>query len=44
MHEPVRYFRRVTIIYTGSRGYQADGKVYHLPQTQTYPLSASGGA
>lgn len=40
----VRYFGRVTIIYTGSRSYRAGGKVYHLPQTQTYPLSASGGA
>ena len=38
------YFTRLTIIYTGSRSYRADGKLYHLPATTTYPLSAYGGA
>ena len=43
-HPGVRYFTRLTIIYTGSRSYRAGGKTYHLPQTATYPLSAAGGA
>src|ERR1700722_7909880 len=43
-HQGVRYFSRLTIIYTGSRSYRAGGKTYHLPQTATYPLSALGGA
>jgi hypothetical protein len=43
-HRSVRYFTRLTIIYTGRRSYSAGGKTFHLPQTATYPLSASGGA
>ena len=43
-HPGARYFTRLTVIYTGSRSYRAGGKTYHLPQTATYPLSASGGA
>jgi hypothetical protein len=43
-HQGVRYFSRLTIIYTGSRSYRAGGKTYRLPQTATYPLSALGGA
>ncbi len=43
-HPGTRYFTRLTVIYTGSRSYRAGGKTYHLPQTATYPLSASGGA
>jgi hypothetical protein len=43
-HAGLRYFTRVTIIYTGRRSYRAGGKVHHLPQTATGPLSASGGA
>jgi hypothetical protein len=39
-----RHFTRLTIIYTGPRSYRAGGKTYHLHQTVTYPLSASGGA
>lgn len=38
------YFTRLTLIYTGSRSYRAGGKTYHLHQTVTYPLVASGGA
>ena len=38
------YFTRLTIIYTGSRSYRAGGKLYYLPATTTYPLSAYGGA
>lgn len=43
-HAGQSYFTRVTLIYTGNRSYRAGGKTYHLPQTVTYPLSASGGA
>ncbi|HET7018514.1 MAG TPA: hypothetical protein VFI65_31630 [Streptosporangiaceae bacterium] len=43
-HKGVRYFTRMTIVYTGSRSYRAGGKTFHLPQTVTYPLSALGGA
>jgi len=43
-HPGERYFTRLTIIYTGTRSYRAGGKTYHLSQTVTYPLSASGGA
>jgi len=39
-----RYFTRLTIIYAGPRSHRAGGKTYHLHQTVTYPLSASGGA
>ena len=37
-------FTRLTIIYTGSRTYHADGKLYQLPVTATDPLSADDGA
>ncbi len=37
------YYSEVTLIFTGSRSYKADGKTYHLPQTQTEPLSPNGG-
>ena len=43
-HVGERYFTRLTIIYTGDRSYRAGGKLYHLPATTTYPLSAYGGA
>ena len=43
-HAGERYFTRLTIIYTGSRAYDAGGTLYHLPETATYPLSAYGGA
>jgi hypothetical protein len=43
-HPGVRYFGRMTIIYTGNRTYRAGSKLVHLPQTQTYPLAPSGGA
>jgi len=43
-HAGERYFTRLTIIYTGSRAYDAGGNLYHLPETATYPLSAYGGA
>jgi hypothetical protein len=42
-HHGVRYFTRMTIIFTGNRSYRAGGKLYHLPQTATYPLSRYGG-
>jgi len=43
-HAGERYFTRLTIIFTGNRSYRAGGKTYHLSQTATYPLVASGGA
>ena len=43
-HVGERYFTRLTVIYTGDRSYRAGGKLYHLPPTTTYPLSAYGGA
>ena len=43
-HVGKRYFSRLTIIFTGNRGYRSQGKVVHLPATLTFPLSASGGA
>ena len=43
-HPGQRYFTRVTLIYSGNRSYQADGKQYQLPQTVTDPLSQYGGA
>jgi hypothetical protein len=43
-HPGQRYFTRLTIIYSGLRSYRAGGKTHHLPQTVTFPLSASGGA
>ena len=39
-----RYFTRLTIIYTGNRGYRAGGRLYQLSVTATDPLSAEGGA
>jgi hypothetical protein len=42
-HAGERYFSRLTIIYTGRRGYRAGGKRYHLPLTVTEPLSPAGG-
>jgi hypothetical protein len=42
-HHDVRYFTRLTIIYTGNRSYRAGGKLHHLAQTATYPLSQYGG-
>lgn len=42
-HAGVRYFTQMTLIYTGSLSYTVDGKVYHLPSTTTFPLSAYGG-
>ena len=39
-----RYFTRLTIIYTGGRSYRAGGKLFQLPATTAYPLSAYGGA
>jgi hypothetical protein len=43
-HGGQRYFSRLTIILTGSNAYKAGGKTYHVPATQTFPLSALGGA
>ena len=43
-HRSVRYFTRLTLIYTGNRTYKAGGKTFHQPQTVTDPLSALGGA
>jgi hypothetical protein len=42
-HRSVRYFTRLTLIFTGNRAYTAGGKTYHEPQTLTRPLSAAGG-
>lgn len=39
----VRYFTRLTLIFTGNRTYTAGGKTFHQPQTLTVPLSALGG-
>ena len=43
-HAGQMYFTHLTIIFTGSHSYRADGKLYQLPATGSYPLSASGGA
>ncbi len=43
-HAGQRYFSRLTVIVTGSTAYKAGGKTYHVPATQTFPLSALGGA
>jgi hypothetical protein len=43
-HAGVRYFTRMTLIFTGNRAYKAGSKTNHLPATLTFPLSASGGA
>lgn len=42
-HRSVRYFTRMTMIFTGNRSYKAGGKTFHEPQTRTVLLSASGG-
>ena len=42
-HAGVRYFTRLTIIFTGNRSYTAGGKKYTLPQSQTDQLSQIGG-
>jgi hypothetical protein len=42
-HHGVRYFTRLTVIFTGNRSYRAGGKLYHLAQTATYALSQYGG-
>jgi hypothetical protein len=39
----VRYFTRLTLIFTGNRAYKAGGKTFHEPQTATFPLSNLGG-
>jgi len=43
-HAGQRYFTRLTVILTGSTSYIAGGKTYHLPATETFPLSSFGGA
>ena len=43
-HTGKRYFSRMTLIFTGNRAYRSLGKLFHLPPTLTFPLSASGGA
>jgi len=43
-HAGQTYFTHMTIIFTGNHSYRADGKLYQLPATESYPLSASGGA
>ncbi len=43
-HAGVRYFTRLTMIFTGNRSYTADGKTYQEPQTLTYPMFQDGGA
>jgi hypothetical protein len=42
-HVGVRYFTRLTIIFTGNRSYTAGGKTYREPQAQTDQLSQIGG-
>ncbi len=43
-HAGQTYFTHLTIIFTGNHSYHAGGKLYQLPATESYPLSASGGA
>ena len=43
-HPGERYFTRLTLTYTGTRSYRADGQLRELPKSTTYPLSATGGA
>lgn len=43
-HAGQTYFTHMTIIFTGNHSYHAAGKLYQLPATESYPLSASGGA
>jgi hypothetical protein len=42
-HVGVRYFTRLTIIFTGNRSYTAGGKAYTEAPTLTIPLSRIGG-
>jgi hypothetical protein len=42
-HAGVRYFTRLTIIFTGNRSYTAGGKTYREPQSLTDQLSQIGG-
>ncbi|HEY6294734.1 MAG TPA: hypothetical protein VIX15_03640 [Streptosporangiaceae bacterium] len=42
-HAGVRYFTRLTIIFTGNRSYTAGGKRYQEPQALTVQLSQIGG-
>ncbi len=42
-HAGVRYFTRLTIIFTGHRSYAAGGKTYQEPQSQTEQLFPIGG-
>ena len=43
-HAGESYFTHLTVIYMGKHGYRADGNLYQLPATHTFPPSASGGA
>jgi hypothetical protein len=43
-HAGMRYFTRLTMIFTGNRGYTAGGKSYQEPQTLTWPMFQDGGA
>jgi hypothetical protein len=43
-HAGQTYFTHLTVIFTGNHSYTAGGKLYQLPATGSYPLSASGGA
>ena len=42
-HTGVRYFTRLTIIFTGNRNYTAGGKAYTESPTLTIPLLPIGG-
>lgn len=42
-HAGVRYFTRLTVIFTGNRSYTAGGKTYTVPQTLNIPLLQIGG-
>src|SRR5580658_2373080 len=42
-HSGVRYFTRLTIIFTGNRSYTAGGKTYTESPTLNIPLSQIGG-
>lgn len=42
-HAGVRYFTRLTIIFTGNRSYTAGGKAYTESPTLSIPLSQIGG-
>jgi hypothetical protein len=43
-HAGEAYFTHLTVIFTGSHSYRAGGKLYQLPATESYALSASGGS